>query len=514
MERPARYLQLLVISTFWGEFMSFYGGVDVVVRGIILGVSVAAALPLIDVFLVAKGRDAVWKAALIGGGCGLIGGVIMVVLQYLNPDWNDGVMNRSTAALLLMPSVYGVLVHAVYSFSRCRGYGLLRTANGLVAAVFVAGLVRLYPLYWPMWNGAAVPEGVILALKGSLGTTAFFTLLWGVGVGLIEGQKITWRKDGLVLTLEAVVFVIAAVMGFMALGAGYERMVFEHRTAAAGVLRSLPEAVMAGDQLVTADNRITLPADYRGQRAFLLAARRRAVVVYNVAERMIEVRRGDGTLLLAFDDYVVVALSPSGTRLAVLSSRNERYPRWFERVTLYHLPDGGKIGETTGVFDGKCCWSRDEKSLFLEHYNDNADAVPRVEKLVVATGKIAPFATGKNPDLILDDGKIAYRRGKAVYCRTPEGGPEQRLCRLDFKRPRFYRDGFFAVSPDGKMVVYTTSINSSLDMCYYVLYDLTSGRKCRLKTGTDWPLALQWLRPEDYDTAVTFAFGNDKGKEK
>ncbi|MDD3118865.1 MAG: hypothetical protein PHQ27_06785 [Victivallales bacterium] len=513
--KSGRYAVMLLLSGILGGVLSLFGGGMAIIRGVILGLSLTLPIPLIDIFLVAKGRDAVWKAALIGGGCGMVGGVVMWGLQYLRLGWYFSAINQIPAVFLLIPPVYGLLVHAAYRFSRRRGYGLLRTVNLLLAAGLVAGFIRFYPLYWPMPNGAAVLEGIILALEGSLGTVPVFILLWGVGVCCFEGQTAKRCRDWIFLVLELVIFVIVAFFGSMTIGLGYNRMVFEHRTADDGMLRLLPDAIMTGDKLVTANGSIVLPTDYRGQRAFLLAVRRNMVVVYNKDEKKIEVRRDDGTLLLSSDDRVAVALAPSGTRLAVLSGGKDVPCNRFELVRFYRLPDGGKIGEATGTFYRQCCWSRDERFLFLEHYDDKADAVQRVEKLVVATGEIVPFAAGTNPDLILGNGKIAYRRGEVIYCRTPEGGPEQRLCRLNLGVPQDGDYGSFAVSPDGKMVVYMTSIWSPLEPSdYYVLYDLASERKCRLDTGTDWPSALQWLRPEDYDTAVTFAFGNSKGKKK
>ncbi|MDD3118845.1 MAG: hypothetical protein PHQ27_06685, partial [Victivallales bacterium] len=491
-------------------------GWDAVIRGAILGLSLSAALPLIDISLVAKGRDAVWKAALIGGGCGLVGGVAIWGLQSCCGNCFS-YLEQPLTVYLLVPPVYGLLVHAAYSFCRRRGYNLLWTANWLLAVGLVVGVMRFYPLYLPAPNVTAALEGILLALVGSLSTTAFFTLLWTLLVYWVEPRPAQWWNGGRRLVFELILTVAFTPLGLLMIGGGYNDTSFENRTADTGVLQWLPEAVMVGNKLVTAKKSMVLPADGPGGQTSLLAVRRKMVVVHNIAERRIEARCGDGTWLLPLDGYVAVALSPSGTRLAVLSEQKSSLPRRFGRITLYQLPDGGKIGETTGIFDGKCCWSRDEKFLFWAHYDNNGDTVPRVEQMVVATGEMVPFAVGRNPDLMWDSGKIAYRRGDVIYCRTPEGGPEQMLGRLDFGALRYFYNGSFAVSSDGKMLLYCTPCCNliTVDGVYYVLYDLASGRCCRINTCHGcYPWLLQWLRPEDYDTAAMIAAREERERKK
>ncbi|MDD3118866.1 MAG: hypothetical protein PHQ27_06790, partial [Victivallales bacterium] len=349
--KSGRYVVMLLLSGVLGGALSLFGGEMAIIRGVILGLSLTMPIPLIDISLVAKGRDAVWKAALIGGGCGLVGGVAIWWVEFLlGDDFGVSLFHQPLTVYLLVPPVYGLLVHAVYSFCRRRGYNFLWTFNWLLLVGVAVGFVRFYPLYFP-WpdDWAALVNGVVMALAGSVSTTAFFTVLWAVLVCSFDDRAVRRNGSGIILTqlvLTGLTFMVPA--GSVMIGWHYNDMVFEARIAAdTGLLRLLPEAVMAGNKLVTAKKSMVFPTEYRGERVALLALRRDMVVVRRGGK--IEVWRGDGKLL-SFDDQVAVALAPSGTRLAVLSPKKEDYPWGFERVTFYRLPDGGKIGAATGTF--------------------------------------------------------------------------------------------------------------------------------------------------------------------
>ncbi|MDD3118843.1 MAG: hypothetical protein PHQ27_06675 [Victivallales bacterium] len=165
----------------------------------------------------AKGRDAAWQAALIGGGCGLLGGVVIWLLQWrsdmmfmpaiaspLSPLGPLASAMPSPWLCLLAPSLCGLLFHGAYA----SGQGIERAGYLLLAAVTVMGVIRFGSGCFGETTLIVMVFEVMILTIINLGGAAVFVLPWLLVLNFFTPHSDRNREQliGVVMELGCIVF--------------------------------------------------------------------------------------------------------------------------------------------------------------------------------------------------------------------------------------------------------------------------------------------------------------------
>jgi len=516
LSNAKRYLILLFVSAMGGALVSLMGGLGAIIRGTLLAVSLSAAIPVINVFMVEKNRDSVWKSSLIGGAFGFLGGAIMFALQHYQPELMESVFEQPTLLPLIVSLAYGFIIHGTYAFYRISKKNQIQCFHGLFVAACISGTIRSYPLYIPVPDITALLIGLGEGIMFGSVNAALFVTIWFVFIHHFDPcffvdvdtkQKLSSSFANAIFAL-----IIINVPCNMIVGLNYNDHILLNNSENSHLLQNLRYDILMQNKIISATDENELKKLLPDDSKTCIDLHKDLTIITNIEK--VTVQHRDGNVVLSFNGATRSFISPSGQQIAILYITPKTLGL-AENLEIYELRTGKIISKTKGKFGLFLCWNKNEKSLVIEKYN-NLDSAAELLTIDIANNQQSHFGFGKRPCIASDTGDIFYCRNQEIRCRRHTSQKDESICYLNFFRKSWKDLNTIAISPDGKMIIYTTPTCHELagPAYFYILYDIASEKQHVLGKGSWTFKPPHWLRPEDWDMSMLKPQSTKEGGSK
>lgn len=494
--RAGGELKLLIFCTLLGAISSVRGGELAVFRGAVLGLFLALPLIIIHKRTLQKGHFSCFDAGFLGLGFGVLGGVVMILLELIfsiNPG-RSSVYQQAQSSLVIFTGLYGFVIHFIYSanqYMRLKKFDLWLL---LYLAFSLCYTIRIgYEL---------LPSHMLKLFFAAAGNSFFFMAFWGYSLLRCSpiqhevrekfSQKLRTTLFTLRVLTPVVIFLGINVIQEAAIHIGDWKAEIKHNNPQ--VMAELSGILLTPDKryLNLSDSKIA-----KDKLDKIMAARDgqgELYVILNYSDTEAELyQRSDDKLLHTFKGYFVEAkISPSGNKIAFLECESSDLQQYNSdelcRLVVFNIQTGKKLIETKELFLNRgLAWTQDEDKVICVKKDHGLNRLCEVN----LSSKMQVLLTeGSWPVLSIANNQILFYNNSWIMSYDLDSKQLKKLIDLSefIDENRIYlvriflRNKVLCVSPDGKwLIVKVPSKNLRSSRFYYLMvYNLENPQKSHL----------------------------------